>query len=125
MTSDEDVERLQKADLHPPWKADRDPFDEGISALPTNRFLSVCIIASAVFVMYTFLVLFLSSFSAVNGLAVARQASTSTVPQWFQTTPELFAGETNSQIYHCRQSTDADVQQRAHTNRCSSFSSTD
>jgi hypothetical protein len=96
MTFEEDVEGLQKAEQRLSWRADRDPFDEGVSALPANRFLSACIIASAVFVMYTFLVLFLGSFSAVNGLAVARQASTSTVPQYFQTTPEVFAGQKNS-----------------------------
>jgi len=63
-----------------------------------NLFRLIVIASSGVFIMFTFLLLFLSGFATVDGIAVERQASsasiasTSSVPQYFQTTPELYAG---------------------------------
>jgi hypothetical protein len=45
--------------------------------------------------MFTYILLFVSGFAAVRGGLLNRQAassSSSSVPQWFQTTPEIFAG---------------------------------
>lgn len=63
-----------------------------------NIFRLIAIASSGVFIMFTFLLLFLSGFANVDGSAVERQvssasiASTSSVPQYFQTTPEIYAG---------------------------------
>jgi hypothetical protein len=63
-----------------------------------NLFHLIVIASSGAFVMFTFLLLFLSGFAAVDGIAIEKQAllasiaSTSSVPQYFQTTPELYAG---------------------------------
>lgn len=66
-----------------------------------NLFRLIVIASSGVFIMFTFLLLFLSAFANVNGHAVARQAtsaaisSTSSAAQYtgvFQTTPEFYAG---------------------------------
>jgi hypothetical protein len=63
-----------------------------------NLFRLAIIASTGAFVMFTFLLLFLSGFAAVDGIAIERQASsvsiasTSSVPQYFQTTPELYAG---------------------------------
>ena len=69
-------------------------FRHGSASVPVYRFVSACIVASAIFVMFTFTLLLLSGFGAVSGAVIERQATTtSSVPQWFQTTPELFAGQ--------------------------------
>ena len=63
-----------------------------------NLFRLIVIASSGAFIMFTFLLLFLSGFATVDGIAVERQASsatltsTSSVLQYFQTTPELYAG---------------------------------
>lgn len=64
--------------------------------VPACHFLSLCIIASGIFIMFTFILLFVSGFSAVNAGLLGRQASASSsaVPQYFQTMPELYAGPT-------------------------------
>lgn len=86
-----DVELPQEGQASPPRFH---LLDGRSSSAIVPRLFSVCIIASAVFVMYTFLLLFLSSFSAVTGLAIERQASpSSSVPQDVQTTTKLYAGQ--------------------------------
>jgi hypothetical protein len=62
------------------------------SSATIYRFLATCLLASALFVMYTFILLFLSSFNAVSGISVE---TSSHVPDYFQTTPELYAGQTS------------------------------
>jgi hypothetical protein len=61
------------------------------------RFVSACLIASGIFVMFTYTLLFVSGFTAVSGGLLNRQAgassSSSSLPQYFQTTPELYAGD--------------------------------
>ncbi|KIW00552.1 uncharacterized protein PV09_07907 [Verruconis gallopava] len=57
------------------------------------QLVSACLVASGIFVMLTYTLLFVSGFSAVSG-GVLNEASSSSVPQYFQTTPEIYAGPT-------------------------------
>lgn len=66
-----------------------------------NLFRLIIIASAGAFIMFNFLLLFLSGFANVDGFAVERQASsasissTSSVAQYtgvFQTTPEFYAG---------------------------------
>lgn len=78
-----DIEDGQKDEPVPPWRFHL--FDGGSS----SNFFSICIVASAIFCLMTFVLLFLSSFSAVSGWAIGKQNSGSLslgVPDYFQTT---------------------------------------
>lgn len=77
------------------------PYKKPSNSPSFNLFRLIVIASSGVFIMFTFLLLFLSGFANVNGVAVERQASsasissTSSVPEYtgvFQTTPEFYAG---------------------------------
>jgi hypothetical protein len=78
--------------------ASKKNFSQGSCAY---RFVSASLIASGIFIMLTFTLLFVSGFTAVNGGLLNRQAASSTtastasttVPNYFQTSPELYAGE--------------------------------
>jgi hypothetical protein len=66
-------------------------FNGGSSSGRAQRFVSVAIIVSAVFVMYTFIVLFLSSFRTAGDAPIESQVveavkTSSGVPDYFQTT---------------------------------------
>ena len=63
----------------------------------TARFVSAVMITSAVFVMLTYTLLFVSGFRTVIARPANQQtqssSKTSSIPQYFQTSPKLFAGE--------------------------------
>jgi hypothetical protein len=78
------------------WKHifEPDPSRQKSSCFSAYCFVSVCLVASGIFVMFTYTLLLVSGFTAVSGGLLDRQAASSpSMPQYFQTTPEVYAGE--------------------------------
>lgn len=78
------------------------PYKKPEKSRSFNLFRLIVIASSGVFIMFTFLLLFLSGFANVDGFVVERQASatsissTSSAAQYtgvFKTTPEFYAGK--------------------------------
>ena len=84
-----------------PW-GELDFFQRGPSRAESRscavRFVSAVLVTSAVFVMLTYTLLFVSGFRSVGGRGFDQEAASSStrssIPEYFQTSPKLYAGQT-------------------------------